>query len=315
MQVREAAEEYLASLKRHSKETIKNYRFFLGAFCAWCDQQEPAAPQLEEIRAKVVDRFVDHLRESYVSRSPGKDSGGGISSSTLYTYVKVILSFLYWCLEDEEYSQYVKTATVKRIKKPRVEQKIIEVFSPEQFDALVAATKREYNAHLQCRDRAILAVLVDTGIRADECVTLTIANVSLDPRDAYVRVHGKGNKWREIGLGDKSRRELKTYVRTFRDGSERTDPLFLNRYGKSLTPDGLHQLVHRLGMWSGIVGVRCSPHTFRHTFAVNYLLQGGDIFMLSRLLGHVSVTTTQIYLRDVKAIQARQISKSVLDNL
>ena len=69
----------------------------------------------------------------------------------------------------------------------------------------------------------IVAVLVDTGIRADELCTLTIANTHLDARDAYVRVHGKGNKWREIGLGDTARRHLKTYLRHFRAEAAPTD--------------------------------------------------------------------------------------------
>lgn len=311
MQVREAAEEYISLLKQHSKETVTNYTFFLTAFCNWCETQQPV-PRLEDIRAKVVNDFLDYRRLAFVARTPGKKE---VSSQTLHTYVKIILTFLNWCLEDEKYGQYVKHATVKRIKKPRRDQMVIETFTPEQIKLLFKAAKHEYNEELQIRDRAILAVLMDTGIRANECVTLTIGNTHLDPLDAYIRVHGKGKKWREVGLGERAQEEIKTYIKLYRQDALGSESLFINRYSKPLTPDGLHQLVHRLGVWSEISGVRCSPHTFRHTFAIQYLLQGGDVYMLSRLMGHTSVQVTEIYLRAVKAIQARKSSKSVLDRL
>ena len=73
--------------------------------------------------------------------------------------------------------------------------------------------------------------------------------------------------------------------------------------------------MERLGEWAGISGVRCSPHTLRHTFAVQYLLAGGDVYVLSRTLGHSTVSTTEIYLRSVKQHQVRTTSFSVLDKI
>ena len=126
---------------------------------------------------------------------------------------------------------------------------------------------------------------------------------------------GKGQKWREVGLGVQTRQALENYVKTYRKVAELTDALFLNRYHEHLTVFGLENLVRRLGKWAEIKGVRCSPHTMRHTFAVNYLLQVcGDIFKLSLLMGHEKVETTQIYLKTVQSQQARK-GKSVLDEI
>ena len=82
-----------------------------------------------------------------------------------------------------------------------------------------------------------------------------------------------------------------------------------------MTVTGLDQMLYRLGRRAKIKGVRISAHTWRHTFAINFLTQGGDVYVLSRLMGHESVQVTEVYLRAVKATQARKASKSVLDNL
>jgi len=82
-----------------------------------------------------------------------------------------------------------------------------------------------------------------------------------------------------------------------------------------MTPSGLNTILDRLEQWSGITGVRVSCHTFRHTFACLFLLQGGDLYKLSRLLGHTSVRVTEIYVRSISAQQARRTSESVLDHL
>lgn len=311
MLVREAVDEYIASLKRLQPLTVAGYTQRLAVFCDWCECQQPPI-ELETIRRVVVDAFVVFLRDT---RTPHKVESVQISTYTLQGYVAAILAFLHWCLDDEEYSAFVKAATVGRIKKPKLEQTVIEIFDKAQLDALFLSCKQEYNGHLQTRDKAILSLLLDTGIRASELCQLVIGNVHTDPRDAFVKVHGKGDKWREVGLGDLSRRDMKSYLRLYRLDAARSDVVFVNRYGRGLTVNGLEQIIRRLGKWAEVEGVRCSPHTFRHTFACNYLINGGDVYVLSRLMGHTSVQVTERYLKAVKASQARRIGRSVLDDV
>lgn len=349
--IHEAVADYLATphVKRLSEKTQVNYQYFLGVFARFCAEHSIIQNQktkvwsavsgetyLHEVSDQVVHVFLEHLKATH---KPAKASHEEMASWTLATYVKCIKTLLNWCLLDERYGQQVQAVAVGRIKKPKVEADIIEIFSTRQIEALFKACEREESEHLQMRDRAILALLLDTGIRETELVTLTIGNVSLESKDAYARVLGKGNKWGEVGLGEQSRRAIAKYIRMFRDPtieyafvqsqrnlSERqflhakkqaiaSAPVFVNRYGKQLTPAGLYQIIVRLGGWAGIEGVRCSPHTLRHTFAVLFWRRTHDIRTLSKLLRHSSIAVTETYLRSILQSEARRGAPSVLDEL
>ncbi len=316
MDVCEAVQEYLATLKRLEPMTVVGYRQRLEAFATWCQAQNI---QLEAVRSKSIDQFLDHLRATRRSHKAGAEQ---LSSYTLVGYVRVIKTFLNWCVEDEEFCEYVELVTVRRIKLPKTEEFVIEPFSPEQIAALFRACDQQSGRyldlrHLRLRDKTIIAVLVDTGIRADEICTLAIANVTLDPRDAHIKVFGKGSKWREVPLGNKARKLLREYIHKFRSEARKSEPVFVSRYHQQLTVSGLEQIIHRLGQLAGIDGVRCSPHTFRHTFACNFMIAGGDIFDLSKFLGHSSIEVTLHYLKALSArvIRLRKAFQSALDNL
>ena len=304
-----ALQDYLESIKNLRPLTQQGYRQRLEVFYAWCNEHEIA---LGKINAKAVNLFVEHVRDTHKSHHVSKPQ---ISSHTLAGYVRVILAFLNWCIDSSDYEQFVDPNVIHRIKLPKTEKTVIAIFTKSDLQALFVATEKEFDEHLRVRDRAMLYLLIDTGIRANELVTLTIEHTHLDPGDPYIKILGKGSKWREVGLGVQTRQALETYVQSYRKVVELSDPLFLNRYHEPLTVFGLENLVRRLGKWAGVKGVRCSPHTMRHTYACNYLMQGiGDIFKLSLLMGHEDIETTRIYLRTVQSRQARQ-GKSVLDEI
>ncbi len=335
--VQEAVASFLASthVKRLMPNTQTEYTSELGTFANWCAGQHVT---LDQVNAKQVDLFLEHIRSTH---KPHQVHRKEVSSYTLAGMTRVIKTFLNWCLDDEEYSKHVKADVVRRIKKPRVIKTIIETFTPVQIEALFAACAKEESDHLRLRDRAIIALLLDTGIRANELCTLTIANVDLSPGDAHIKILGKGNKWGEVGMGSECRKLMSQYLRKFReptledeirrgtqgkklsDQQERrlkrnlqeTTPFFMNRNGQSLTTNGLGRIVARLGEWANIEGVRCSPHTLRHTFAAMFMRNGGDIYTLSKLLRHSSVKVTEDYLKSIQQWEARKSSKSVLDNL
>jgi site-specific recombinase XerD len=187
---------------------------------------------------------------------------------------------------------------------PRADQKMVVTFTREHVRRLLLATANEYNRELQERDKAIIRVLLSTGIRASELCGLTLDHTHLDMYDAHIRVTGKGRKQREIGLATEARKQLYRYVTRWRRSP--TSHTFVNRAGDPMTPDGLDQMLYRLRDWSGVSGVRVSAHTFQHTFAVEFLRTTGDLYRLKTLLGHVSVTTTQIYLAAYTSTEARR---------
>ncbi len=348
--VQEVVVDYLDSphVKGLSPRTQEEYRQELTIFAEWCQCHEIASGSsrnglkdgngllLHQIDQYAVSAFLDDLKANH---KPAKKTRQEISTYTLAGYVRVIKSFLNWCLLEPEYGKYTSSAVIQRIENPKVVEVIIETFSPDQIQALFKACDKEESEHLQMRDRAMLAVLLDCGLRSTELTTLTIGNVSLDTKDAYVKVLGKGNKWGEVGLGDQARKHVHKYIRMFRiptieylvsekhkNLSERqlkqislevaqTSLVFVNRSGEQLTKSGLWRIIDRLGEWSGVEGVRCSPHTFRHTFARMFIQNGGDIYKLSKLLRHSSVSVTEQYLKSLQQSEARKGAQSVLDSL
>lgn len=304
MDLKEALNEYRFSILQLSPKTQGWYLQKLGVFVDWCAQQNKNT--LEQLTAGDLRRF---LAEARTRNNP--QTGAALSSYTIHGYAQVIKGFLSWCAGEEMISERL----AKRVEMPRVDVKVIETFTQEQIKRLFAACALAPTPALLARDRAILAVLLDTGIRASELCGLTLENVFLEPQEAFLRVFGKGRKEREIGLGKSARAALYRYITRYRKAPKEERHVFLTRLHEPLALGGLESLFYRLRDAAKITGVRCSPHTARHTFAVNYLAAGGDVYKLSRLLGHTSVTVTENYLRAYQARDARKDGLSVLDQM
>lgn len=168
MDVSEALVDYLADIKHLAEKSQLLYQQHLTVFAQWASLQ---GVSLEQVNNRNVQVFLDWLR---VNWKPHKAGLTEISSRTLADYVRNIWTFLYWCLDDGEYSQYVRLQTVKGIKMPRVEQFVKETFTDEEIEALFNACQHESKKHeYRLRDTAILAVLLDTKIRAEELRTFS----------------------------------------------------------------------------------------------------------------------------------------------
>jgi integrase/recombinase XerD len=313
MDVSGAVVDYLADIKHLSKNTQEGYRQRLMCFAAWCSD---AGVSLEQVNNKAVQRFLDWLRTNRKPRKPGKEE---LSTYTTAGYVRAIWALLHWCLEDDEYSEFVTFAKVKAIKMPRLEQVIKDVFTDEEIEALFAACQHLEKGHeYQLRDRAILSVLVDTGIRSAELRTLQIGNIHLDADDSFIVVHGKNNKWRECPLGNRARRAIARYMRQYRKDAAKGEPVFMSRHGGPLSHEALKTILLRLKALSTLPDdCTVNPHKFRHSYATRFIASGGDLFDLSKLLGHSSIVITQEYIKSLGAsqIRKRKDRPSVLDSL
>jgi integrase/recombinase XerD len=229
--VQDAVSHYLQTVhvKYLSSRTVEEYSYELHAFAQWCAQksvvQDTITKQwsvvsgetiLRQINDQGVCLFLEHLK---VTHFPHRKTSAIISNYTLAGYVRVIKTFLMWCLLDDYYGQHIKPVTIYRIKKPPVIRRPIEIFSRGQIDALFAACEKEESEYLQVRDQEIIAVFLDTGIRITELIELRMGNVYLDPRDANMKVLGKGGKWGEVGLGVKTQEYLQKYISMFRESA------------------------------------------------------------------------------------------------
>ena len=316
MDVSEALVDYLAGITHLAAGSQLSYTQHLTVFSDWCVTQKVS---LEQVNNKSVQLFLVSLKTTHKPHKHGKTQ---LSSATIVDYVRSLKTFLNWCLADEEYSQYVKAQMVKAIKIPRQEQFVKQIFTNEEITALFEACKVPVKKYaFQLRDTAILALLLDTGIRASELRTLTIGNVvfaSQPKDDSYITVMGKGRKQREIPLGNRARRALHRYLRECRRGASKADVVFLSRYNGMMSHEALKDIIERLQALSTLSeDVDVNPHKFRHTFSARFMMQGGDVYDLSRLLGHSSVSVTENYLKSLSSqqVRARKARLSVLDNL
>jgi len=308
MNVREAVSAFQYSILDLAPGTQRWYMQKLRVFTTWCERENLT---LEMVKPAEVRRYLAYIKTLVDPRT-----NKPFSSSTLKSYLQIVRTLLRFCRQEEEFEAYVTERTAQHISMPKVEIDVIEIFTPEQIQALFAACEAEHTETLAMRNKAILSVLLDTGIRASELCDLTLDQVFLSPEDSFLRVRGKGRKEREAGpLGKHARRALQRYLHRFRKAPKHEQHVFLGRDRKPLTGNGLNQMLYKLRDRAHITGVRVSCHTFRHTYSVRYLQAGGDIYRLSRLLGHTSVSVTEEYLRAFKGKDARSGTLSVLDQL
>lgn len=187
---------------------------------------------------------------------------------------------------------------------PKVPQTVIQTFSDDQLRALLdAADQRRWTG---IRDRAILILLLDTLARISEITGLGLDDIDLDARS--IRVMGKGRRQRELPFGQVATQALRRYGRTVAD-HRGSDAFFISRTGRRLTREGIAAAMRAYARKANVTGVRCSPHTLRHTGAKRFILSGGDVFTLQKLLGHSSLAMVRRYVElaaaDVRAQHER----------
>ncbi len=182
----------------------------------------------------------------------------------------------------------------KLLETPKIGRKLPDTLSLIEIDIIISVIDLSSNEGQ--RNKAIIETLYSCGLRVSELINLQITNLFFDM--GFVKVIGKGNKERFVPIGGKAIKEIKSYIENYRnhqsvkDGNE--DFVFLNRRGSSLTRVMIFTIVKRLCQMSGIQKT-ISPHTFRHSFATHLLEGGADLRAIQEMLGHESITTTEIY--------------------
>jgi len=302
MRINEAIKGYVLDCKvrGRSHRTIEWYEQKLRYFARWLDEEEEVVV-LDKVTVVHLRSFVLHIQTETVGRrAVNREDGGNpvkISPLTVKGYVQVIKGFFNWCHSEE----LISTNPAHRLKLPAVPDYMIPTFTSEHIKAMLDAC--DLSTVLGYRDYTLMLVLLETGIRVSELCGLCVQDV----HDDYIRVVGKGNKEREVGISPDVAKLLWKYIHHHRKPAyDKEVRVFVNRYGQPVTPNGVEQLLIDVKNRAAIEGVRVSAHTFRHTFARMYLEQGGEIYRLSRLMGHSSVEITEEYLKDFKVRAARQ---------
>ncbi len=268
--------QYLEFERGYSPHTLAAYRRDLRQFQGHIE--DIGAPALSDLAPDDLDGFVRALQQR------------DYKSTTVARKVAATRSFLRFLYAEG----IVEPEILDWLRQPKVEKRLPRALSRDQVQRLLAAASVE-DTPLALRDRALLEVLYATGMRASEIIELELDDVDLEI--GLVRCFGKGSKERVVPIYSAAVEVLRTYLQQgrpflLRDAGERT--LFLNNLGQPLTRQGLWFLVQHYAEAAGLASW-VKPHTLRHTFATHLLEGGAELREVQELLGHASITTTQIY--------------------
>jgi site-specific recombinase XerD len=289
--------EYTEIERGRSRLTTRNYIHYLRRFADFAAQQGVSKP--EQIDLELVRQY-----RLAINRWQDERTGKGLKQITQNYHVIALRGFLKY-LAKYDY----KTLASEKIELPKVTQRQVEFLEPDEVGRLIDATDSEPEEILRLRDRAILELLFSTGMRVSELCSVRRDMINTKRNEFTVR--GKGDKLRMIFISDSAAASLEKYLKKRGDNSKF---LFLPHskigggetkavekemagYGgqnTGLTPRSVQRIVHKYALIAGITK-KISPHTLRHSFATDLLQNGADIRSVQSMLGHASITTTQIY--------------------
>jgi integrase/recombinase XerD len=269
-------EEYLAHLqieRNLSPRTIESYRRDLRQFAAWLEERK-----LELDRLSRAD-LRDYL---------GTRRDGGLSARSAARALSALRSFFRFLVHTEE----LEADPTADLRSPSLWRTVPHAISADEIDALLSSP--DTGTTLGLRDRAMIETLYATGLRVSELVGLTVDRVRLDP--GFVRVLGKGRKERLVPLGASAVSWIDQYLQDARPdlNQHRRPELFLNHRGGALTRQGFWKILRGHAVRAGISS-QLSPHVLRHSFATHLVENGADLRAVQMMLGHASLTTTEIY--------------------
>tara|TARA_B000000477_G_scaffold18012_1_gene15489 strand:- start:1606 stop:2502 length:897 start_codon:yes stop_codon:yes gene_type:complete len=188
---------------------------------------------------------------------------------------------------------YIKDSPISNIESPKQEKKLPKVLTEEEIKKLINSI--DLNHDFGQRNKTIIEILYGTGIRVSELINLKLSNIFF--KENIIKVIGKGNKERFVPLGEIASNEMKIYINNrnrLKIDSKSSDILFLNRYGRGLTRSMIFKIISDASKRVGL-DKKISPHTLRHSFATHLIKNGADLRTIQLILGHESITTTEIY--------------------
>ncbi|MGX6961100.1 tyrosine-type recombinase/integrase [Vagococcus xieshaowenii] len=284
----ELLEEFIldCQIRNLSKRTIETYEININIFWRWvnqsCDFQE-----VSEIKKIHFKRFVLSMLDK------------GYKETYINTILKALKAFYYYLFSEE----YIKENCITNIKLLKEPTMVIETFNDDEIKILLSYfNKKDY---LSIRNRLIVYMLLDTGLRCSELRSIKVNHVY----DNYLKVCGKGNKWRVIPTSKQLQKEIlkyrkarDSYIKKIRS-NDIGDTLFLTKKGNNISTNATIELIFKeITVNTNIRDtIRCSPHTCRHWFAKTSIKNGQDIYTLSKILGHSNIKITQRYLESMSS--------------
>ncbi|CAM3392042.1 site-specific tyrosine recombinase XerD [Aequorivita lipolytica] len=269
-------QNYLRLERGLSENSIVNYSLDVKKLSKWLETNSIEVSPIS-ISEETLQQFIYEIAKKVNPRTQSRIISG----------LKGFFNYLIF--ED-----YRKTNPLELIEAPKLGRKLPDTLALEEIDALINAI--DLGNKQGERNRAIIETLYGCGLRVSELTTLKISDLYFD--EGFIKVTGKGDKQRLVPIGPTTEKYITIYRKEIRVHQEidaaAKDTLFLNQHGKQLTRAMIFTIVKRLAEKAGIRKT-ISPHTFRHSFATHLLENGADLRAIQQMLGHESITTTEIY--------------------
>lgn len=309
--------EYLEIEKGRSSTTVENYQFYLERFAQWlADNKSKSKP--EQINQDIIREY-----RLWLNRLKDK-TGANLKKNTQNYHLIALRSFLKYLAKRD-----IKTLSPEKIELAKISERSVEFLESSDLDKILEAPLGSKNSEIiKKRDKAILETLFSTGLRVSELANLKTDQINLKKDEFTIR--GKGDKPRIVFLSNQAKYWIDQYLKLRKDDNPY---LFISHdraakkrpkkedQNEGLTPRSIQRLMEKYAKIAGITK-HVTPHTMRHSHATDLLMNGADIRSVQAMLGHASITTTQIYthitnqqLRDVhKAFHGRKRNKKNKNN-
>ena len=261
--------------RNNSERTVAWYKDSLLLFFNWLGS---ANITIKKLTIDNYKSYCTYLQHDYTH------NGKPLKSSSVNNRVRALKAFYNYCIEEDmipDFSKKLKTTKISKTEKLPLDD--------DEIHTLISAFG---NTALDERNRCWVILMCDSGLRRGEIINLEIGNI--DIKRGFMIVTGKGSKQRFVPIGKLSKKSLTDYIRKYRSNANESDPVFVNRFGCKCTDNAIKKVFQKLKNQTGIQ--RLHPHLLRHTFATNYLVDGGDLETLRLILGHSDLQVTSMYL-------------------
>jgi integrase/recombinase XerD len=283
-------QSYLRIERGLSENSISNYALDINKLITWLDESTIQTTAIE-IKPEVLQEFIYSIAKDINPRSQSRIISG----------LKGFFNYLI-------FENYRKTNPLELIESPKIGRKLPDTLAVEEIDQLIKAI--DLSSAQGERNRAMLETLYGCGLRVSELTSLKISDLFF--KEGFIKITGKGDKQRFVPIGDTTIKYIELYRKEVRVhqkiAPKAQDTLFLNRRGNQLTRAMIFTIIKQLAAKAGINKV-ISPHTFRHSFATHLLENGADLRAIQQMLGHQSITTTEIYTHIETSFLQETISK------
>ena len=270
---------YVSFKKALSKNTVLAYKSDLNIFYKWLKVNHHTFSNVDRI---IINNYLASRLDT------------GISVSTIQRIITCIKSFFLFLNEHK----IVSTNPAQLIDNPKKRRKLPTIISEAEVDKLLNAPDEKTSSGL--RDKCILELLYSAGLRISELLNIRVSQITKDK--PFLKIKGKGEKERLVPIGSPAMNLLLTYIDTYRCSiriGNNQDMLFIKNDGKIISRQACWEMIQKYASISSI-NKKISPHNLRHAFATHLLNNGADLRTVQMLLGHASLSTTQIYTHIAK---------------